>query len=146
MSTRPIRTYEQLLQLIQEWVAARLPGRRVTRVRIDLADGDRIQLPVDATDGAGGMGQGGAAQPAAGEPFVPTPFQQGILEALEGKALRTDALGAAVGDRSRLFRRHARTGQTPLQELQALGLVSHHSRLGYFRPDAPPPQLAQEGE
>ena len=30
-------------------------------------------------------------------PFVPTPFQQGILRALDGKALRTDALGAIVG-------------------------------------------------
>lgn len=72
------------------------------------------------------------------EIFVPDPFQTAILTALEGKALRTDALASVVGDRSRLFRKP--TGGIP--ELRKEGLVDHHSRLGYYRPDAPPPELA----
>jgi hypothetical protein len=66
------------------------------------------------------------------EAFVHSPFQDSILAALEGQALRTDALGAAVGDRSRLFKPHG------LKELREEGLVSWHSRLGFYRVDAPP--------
>jgi hypothetical protein len=68
--------------------------------------------------------------------FVLTPFQQDILDALDGKALRTDALGHAVGDRSRLFRRPG-----GIHELRERGFVHHHHRLGFYRPDAPPPEL-----
>ena len=59
-------------------------------------------------------------------------FQQGILDALDGKALRTDALAVRVGSRSRLF---AKDG---LPELQEEGVVAHDKRVGYYRPDAPP--------
>lgn len=74
------------------------------------------------------------------ELFVATAFQQAILDALEARALRTDALGQAVGDRSRLFKRNG------LAELRERGLVSHHKRLGYYRPDAPPDELASDDE
>lgn len=68
--------------------------------------------------------------------FVPTPFQKGILKALDGKALRTEALADAVGNRSRLFRHPG-----GLKELRERGLVSHHQRLGYYRADALPPEM-----
>lgn len=76
--------------------------------------------------------------PAAESAFVPTPFQADILAALEGKGLRTDALAAKVGDRRRLFKD---PGGIP--ELQEQGLVSHHRRVGYYRPDFPPPELSR---
>lgn len=68
--------------------------------------------------------------------FVPTQFQQDILEALSGRALRTDALAAKVGNRRGLFKD---PGGVP--ELIEEGLVSHHKRLGYYRPDKPPADL-----
>jgi hypothetical protein len=77
-------------------------------------------------------------QKAPTESFVPSPFQDSILAALEGRALRTDALGGAVGDRSRLFKPHG------LKELREQGLVGWHSRLGFYRVDAPPPQLSEQ--
>jgi hypothetical protein len=103
--------------------------------------GIRLRVTLDAPGGGNLVtvavppepdGQGGPDD----VPFIPSPFQQGILDALDGKALRTDALGAAVGDQRRLFR--PRGG---LQELREHGLVDHHERLGFFRPDAPPPKL-----
>jgi hypothetical protein len=81
----------------------------------------------------------GNARNGTDDPFVLTPFQEAILEALEGVALRTRALGAAVGDVSRLYKPGG------LQELRAHGLVDHHHRLGFFRPDTPPEQLRKEG-
>ena len=82
-------------------------------------------------------------EPAAAEPikFVPNAFQRGILEALKGKALRTDELARRVGDRRRLFRP---TGG--LSELQDEGLVKHTRRVGYYRPDEPPPEVSDEPE
>jgi hypothetical protein len=70
------------------------------------------------------------------EPFVCTVFQESILQALEGKALRTDALGAAVGDRSRLYKPGG------IKELRDAGLVGHHPRLGFYSMTAPPAELA----
>lgn len=98
------------------------------RVSID-ALGRRAELLVGAV-----RADGSTRGPAA-TAFVPTPFQQDILDALEGKGLRTDALAAKVGDRSRLFRPEG------LPELRQHGRVDHHPRVGYFRPDAPPPCL-----
>jgi hypothetical protein len=72
--------------------------------------------------------------------FVPTPFQKGLLHALEGLALRTDALAAKVGSRRKLF-----THPGGLRELQEQALIAHHKRLGYYRPDAPPPELLDAG-
>jgi len=40
-------------------------------------------------------------------------------------------LPAKVGDRRRLFKAGG------LKELKEIGLVAHHRRLGYYRPDAP---------
>ncbi len=66
--------------------------------------------------------------------FIPTEFQQELLRALKGKALRTDALAAKLDcPSSRLFKHPG-----GLPELQEHGLVAHNKRLGYYRPDAPP--------
>lgn len=77
-----------------------------------------------------------AALPAVA-PFAPTDFQTRILDALDGRALRTDALAGEVGDRRALFRHPG-----GLRELKEQGLVESHPRRGYFRPDAPPPELS----
>lgn len=93
-------------------------------------DGKHVILPCPPANGVSPAAEVGS------EPFVPTPYQEAILVALEGKALRTDALANVVGDRSRLFRHPG-----GLRELQAHGLVAHHKRLGFYRPDVPPEAL-----
>jgi len=73
--------------------------------------------------------------------FIPTDFQRDILLALKNKSLRTDAIAHKLNcGRSRLF---ADPGGLP--ELQEQGMVSHHKRIGYYRPDAPPPELDGTG-
>ena len=67
-------------------------------------------------------------------PFVPSPFQKSIIDALNGRAMRTDALAAKIGDRRKFFREK--------KELEERGLVAHHQKLGFYRPDAPPPELS----
>jgi len=121
---------EALAAVVRAWVATWYPGRVARRLRIDLDDGERVQLPVRpaAVDDARHEGNG--------EPVVPTAYQQAILDALEGRALRTDALAAALGgDRRRLFRAGG------LSELREQGLVSHHARLGFYREDVPPGEV-----
>src|SRR5262245_10655037 len=122
----------ELAAAIHQFLAANLPGRNPRPLIIDLSAGtdDPVRLTVlPATLAA-------SARPANRESaFVPNAFQEGILIALDGKAMRTDALGGAVGDRSRLFRKP----MGGLSELREHGLVEHHVRLGFYRPDAPPP-------
>lgn len=64
--------------------------------------------------------------------FVPNAFQKAILKALDHQALRTSSLGQRVGDERRLFRKNG------LTELIEEGMVAHHKRIGYYRPDSPP--------
>jgi len=71
--------------------------------------------------------------------FIPTDYQRDILDKLNGKALRTDALAMKVGNRRKLF-----TDPGGLPELQEEGLVCHDKRLGYYRPDAPPADLEDD--
>lgn len=68
--------------------------------------------------------------------FVLAAFQKGILQALEGRALRVQALGEAVKSVRRLY-----NDPGGLKELVREGLVQYHPRIGYFRPDMPPPDL-----
>ncbi len=74
-------------EAVRAYLLAVDPRFPIEQVRLIGRDGNEIRRHVDF---------GLAAAPA--QTFVPTPFQQAILDALEGKALRTDALGAAVGD------------------------------------------------
>jgi hypothetical protein len=65
-------------------------------------------------------------------PFIPTKLQKRILDALCQKALTLDALTAKVKSERRAVHR-------AMKQLRDLQLVAHKRRLGYFRPDAPPP-------
>jgi hypothetical protein len=69
--------------------------------------------------------------------FIPNSNQELILRATNGHALRTDALANKSGvGRRQLF-------QDPggIPELMAEGLIKHSKRIGYYRPDALPPDI-----
>lgn len=69
--------------------------------------------------------------------FIPTDFQKDLVKSLKGRALRTDGIAVALDCvRSRIFADPGGIG-----ELIDRGLVQHHKRLGYYRSDAPPPDL-----
>jgi hypothetical protein len=74
-----------------------------------------------------------------GEPFIPTEMQQKILTALDGAALNTDELTAAVRGGCRFDQHRYLYGKGGLKELRARGLVAHKRGVGHYRPDAPPP-------
>jgi hypothetical protein len=112
-------------------------GEQLTRITIRTETGIRIWVDVPRVRRVGpGPGQEPPPQHIQLSRFVPTPFQKGILQALDGQALRTDALASKVGSRRKLF-----THPGGIRELQEHGQVAHHKRLGYYRPDAPPPEL-----
>lgn len=67
----------------------------------------------------------------------PTPFQTAILIALAGKAMRSDPLGKKVGSRRNLYKHPG-----GLLELRQRGLLRLDRDYGYYRPDAPPPELS----
>ena len=82
-----------------------------------------------------------AASTSGGETpalFIPTEFQNEILKALDGCALKKYALAAKVcdGNSSKLYKKN-KEKKAPLSELIELDLVAKSSS-GYFRPDAPP--------
>ncbi len=107
-----------------------------------IAPPGRVPDRPDGPDGRAGAKEAppGRAPPTEPPPappdFVPTAFQEAVLAALEGRALRNDALAREVGERSRLFRHPG-----GLRELRERGWVAHHPRMGFYRPDAPPEQL-----
>ncbi len=72
---------------------------------------------------------------APSEAFVPNDFQREILNALDGRALKKQALAIEVcaGEGSRLYRPGG------IKELMNGGHVVNKRRLGYYRPDRPPP-------
>ena len=79
----------------------------------------------------------------ATQKFVPTQFQQDILNALDGVALRTDALTHKLDcANGQLFRKPVRG----IPELIAHGLVAKHDRLGFYRPDSPPQEIEQKAD
>jgi hypothetical protein len=83
-----------------------------------------------------------AEPPVTPQAFVPNAIQADILTVLDGAALRTDALAAKIGcERSQLFKKPG-----GIQELKEHGLVASHPRLGYYRSDAPPQELASSPE
>ena len=69
--------------------------------------------------------------------FIPTPLQAAILDALDGKAMKKQALADEVcaGEGTRLYRKGG------IKELRDIGRVDHKHGVGYFRPDAPPAEL-----
>lgn len=75
-------------------------------------------------------------QEDAGE-FHPTDFQREILTALKGKALTSNALAVLIGcHKPQLYK-----DPGGIHELVEEGLVQHQKRLGYYRPDEPPPEI-----
>lgn len=73
-------------------------------------------------------------------PVILTAHQQEIMDALEWRAYRTDALAAAVGcDRRRLFR------PTSLAGLQNAGIVAWNPQAGFYRPGITPLPWATSG-
>lgn len=124
---------EQLFAAIRHWIDRHYPG--VAGLHLGgMMPGDPqpIHIPIPPCR-CNGEAHGGEAAAS----FAPTDFQLDLLGALEGKALRTDALAHACDvDRSRLFRKDG------LKELQTEGWVQHHARHGFYRPDCPPPELA----
>jgi hypothetical protein len=70
-------------------------------------------------------------------PFVPLPFQRRILNELKYKSLTADRLQEHLAcDRKSLYVRG-------LRELTRHGLVVPSRRIGYYRPDFPPPEFAE---
>lgn len=127
----------ELIAAVRVYLSTYSPHSKPTALRIVLADELPITLPLARCQPVHTIP---VEAEKYDEVFIPNAFQEAILEALEGKALRTDALGAAAGDRSRLFRNPG-----GLKELQEQGLVKHNRRAGFYRPDAPPDEL-QESE
>lgn len=113
-------------------------AEQLERITIRLRSGNRIRVDVSEEEPREPSRSPPARSPAPSR-FVPTPFRKGILQALTGQALRTDDLANKVGSRRKLF-----IHPGGLRELQELGLVGHHKRLGYYRPDALPPALKAE--
>lgn len=76
---------------------------------------------------------------ATTDQFVANQFQREILNALEGRAMKKQALADEVcgGEGSRLYR-SGRKRKGDLNELRDLGRVAHKVGLGYYRPDALP--------
>jgi hypothetical protein len=71
--------------------------------------------------------------------FIPSPLQEAILAALNGKGLRAEALALRCDvNKSQLY-----NVKGAIPELQEEGLIAHHPRVGYYRLDAPPPNVAQ---
>jgi hypothetical protein len=71
-----------------------------------------------------------------GNAFFPTPTQKAILKALDGKAMNSTQLGNVIGNKSQVYQKPG-----GIDELIKNEKVKHTRRLGYFRPDALPPEL-----
>ena len=115
---------ERLLEVVQRALAGETPTRRVAFLVPLYSDGDTglpIPLPV----------------PPLRAEFEPSDFQMSILRVLEGRAMRVIPLGEAVGDGRKLYRQPG-----GIFELRDHGLVAYTKQHGYYRPDAPPPELA----
>jgi hypothetical protein len=104
-------------------------GIRPVRVALELANGKQLVLPLPDEKTT-------VAETGHAEPPHWAPLHEAILAALAGKALRSHELTTATCcDRTRLFHPDA------LPELLDRGLIAHHPKLGFYRPDAPPPEL-----
>jgi hypothetical protein len=142
VSKKPLPAPKTALIEVARALTRKLYGasERLERITIRLKSGNRIRVDVP-DDGRGAPGSSPTAQPASPNCFVPTPFQKGILQALNGQALRTDDLAHKVGNRRKLF-----THPGGLRELRDWGLVAHHKRLGYYCLNAPPQVLKESRE
>lgn len=123
---------QELFEMVASWLRVNYPGENGETLLIVLhGRAAPIRLPLPLLS---------ATLATNGTPtFEPTVFQLAILDALAGKALRVDALAAAVKDRPKLYR-----DPGGLKELERQDLIRHSKRAGYFRPDAPPEGMDEE--
>jgi hypothetical protein len=70
------------------------------------------------------------------KPFLPTDRQKRILDILDGKTKKL----AQLADTLKV--RPSTLSGRDLKELRDQELVRHDKRIGYYRPDAPPPELS----
>jgi hypothetical protein len=91
----PVKPLPEALAPLAAWLAANFPGQIPVEIGVKWSTGQVLPLPFIAAAGP-------VEQEA--EIWVPTAFQQAILDALDGRALKIPALGAAVGDKSRLYK------------------------------------------
>lgn len=113
---------------VRAFVAFALPGEEPEDLTIRLRSGRVFVVPIANAQ----PGHVPAAPAAPENDFEPNDYQTEILVALEGRALKTEALAAQTSkDKRSLFT------EGGLKGLQAAGWVKHDKR-GYFRPDAPP--------
>jgi hypothetical protein len=146
---RGVQTYYYDPTAFTRWLAGRdlaALGAEATRLRRAAARGPvdtpcvESRPPAAPDPAADGAPSDPVASPATrppSSPFLPSPYQRRILALLDRRALKTDTLQAKMKtDRKSLYKRG-------LNELMANGLVQNNRRVGYFRPDAPPPELAQ---
>jgi len=71
-------------------------------------------------------------------PFIASPLQKAILEKLDRTALRSRPLAKILSiDQPKLYKPNG------IKELMELGKVKTHTRIGYYRPDAPPQEHAE---
>ncbi len=125
-------------------LAAQAPGFLPTALTIHgVCGGAQQKMKLPFLDAPAAPAAAPTVTAASADVFIPSAFQEAILGALEGKALRTDALASAIGGdcRSRIFRKPG-----GIQELIDQDYVRNHPRRGYYRVDAPPPELASPPE
>lgn len=116
-----------IFKAVKTYLRDHFPGMTATALDIEATDARgprRISLPVPVLP----------QRRQKPREFIPGPVQEDILDALDCVAMKTAELAAKVGGKDKLFRRPG-----GIQELKALGLVVLDSKVGYYRPDAPPP-------
>lgn len=120
---------------VAQWAGIHCAGRGKVRIEVELVDGQVELLVVQWKPAPGSLAGCTTADPWAD--FEPTESQSCVLEVLEGVALKGKAIEEASGlEHSQMFR--------VLRQLQTMDppMVARHPSLGYYRLDAPPPQLA----
>ncbi len=130
---RPALTIPEALAILRATLAIHAPGFVPLRITIKGASGKLSWPFLDAVPAA----------PAAEDEFLPNEVQAVILQALEGKYMRSDVLASAINTalgiedgRKRLFKRPG-----GVQELTEQGLVKNHPRRGYYSLASPPEEL-----
>ena len=95
------------------------------------------ELPKVTASDVAALFAAACAAAATKAPFSPTRWQVRILRELDGSALTKKELAQAIG------MKHPRQLYRPgyLRELMAQDRVKNDPKLGYYRPDAPPPEL-----
>jgi hypothetical protein len=111
----------RLFAAVREFVAKLYPGLSPQEVHVQLNSNQEVRLPVPP-----------APDMQIFQRKKYSPRQHRILSALAGKAMRTNELGEAIGDRRGLFK------EDGIKELLASGEVAHDETIGYYRPDSPP--------